>query len=586
MKLIDALSIGRRALVDGPAFRVALVTGFSPLHLETFLRAELRLAFPAHAVEITTGTYGDVPGTLTTLKGKQLDGIALALEWGDVDPRLGLRQLGGWGGAAVEDLLAQSKIRLSMIQVLLEDLSRAVPIAVSLPALPIPPFFTTAGWQASEEELEVRQQVIAFASAIGHCSRVRLISEQRLNVISAFSERLDAKSLWTAGFPYQLPHASTVAQLLARLLQDPVAKKGLITDLDNTLWRGIVGEVGPDGIHWDLDNHSHAHGLYQQFLRKLADEGILLAAASKNDPPVVAEAFRRGDMLLDADSIFPFEVSWGSKANSVSAILARWNVGPDSVVFVDDDPLELAEVQARHPLVTSLQFPTHDPQGVLALLTELRDLFGKRSVSNEDKLRLQSIRASAAIQATSGQADGFSEALLERAEAQLIFTLNRNSEDTRARELINKTNQFNLNGRRFTEGEWQNHLSHPETFLLTATYTDRFGSLGKIAILSGRRDDSILRVESWVMSCRAFARRIEHQCLRYLYSKFAAVTAITFDYVETPRNGPLRAFLSEVAGMNPGAPVELSRDAFEAACPRLSHHVVEAATECLKPRNA
>lgn len=585
MKLIDALSIGRRGIVDGPAFRVALVTGFSPLHLETFLGAELRLLFPAHVLEITTGAYGDVAGTLKDLKGKQLDAIALALEWGDLDPRLGLRQLGGWSGDAVQDILAQSQMRLSLLKALLEDLSGALPIAVSLPTLPIPPLFTTAGWQTSEEELTLRQQLIAFASAIGHCSRVRLISEQRLNVMSSFSERLDAKALWAAGFPYQLPHASTVAELLARLLQDRVAKKGLITDLDNTLWRGIVGEVGPDGIHWDLDNHSQGHGLYQQFLRELADEGVLLAAASKNDHAVVDEAFKREDILLDPDSIFPFEVSWGSKAHAVSVILARWNVGPDSVVFVDDDPLELAEVHTLHPLVRCLEFPTHDPQGVISLLTDLRDLFGKRSISEEDKLRLQSIRANAALQAASGQADGFSEALLERAEAQVIFTLNKSTQDTRARDLINKTNQFNLNGRRFTEGEWHNHLSHPDTFLLTATYKDRFGSLGKIAVLSGRRDQTILRIDSWVMSCRAFARRIEHQCLRYLYSKFA-VTTITLDYVETPRNGPFRTFLSEVVGMKPGSPVEVSMEAFEAASPRLFHHVEEAVSECMTPRNA
>lgn len=578
MKLIDALSIGRKETAGGPAFRVALVTGCSPLHLQTFLHAELRLLFPEHRVEITTGAYGDVSGTLRELKGRRLDAIALALEWEDLDPRLGLRQLGGWSVEGINDILVQSKVRLSLLQVLLEDLSSSVPIAVCLPTLPLPPIFFTTGWQTSQQELRLREQVIAFAAAISSCPGVRLLSEQRLGLLSPPSQRLDVKSAWTAGFPYKISHASAVAELMARLIQNRVAKKGLITDLDNTMWRGIVGEVGVDAIQWDLDNHSQGHGLYQQFLRQLADEGVLLAVASKNERSVVDEAFGREDILLQAEHIFPFEVSWGSKAGAVSTILSRWNIGPESVVFVDDDPLELAEVQSMHPQVTCLQFFQHEPQAIDELLVQLRDLFGKRSVSEEDKLRLLSIRANATIQAESAEADGFSEALLERAEAELTLSVIKNSNDTRALELINKTNQFNLNGRRMSEGQWHNYLSQEDTFLLTATYRDRFGSLGKIAVMTGRRNHSRLRVESWVMSCRAFARRIEHQCLRYLYSKFDANT-ISFDYAPTQRNGPLLAFFTEVVGQKPASTIDLTRDRFEATCPRLFHHVREAESE-------
>ena len=585
MKLIDALNIGRSGVPGGPTFRVGLVTGFSPLHLETFLRAELQLLFPDRVVDISTGAFGDVSGTLNDLDRTQLEAVALAVEWDDLDPRLGLRQLGGWSVEAAQDILVQSRLRLSLIQALVEDLARALPIAVSLPTLPIPPLFSTPGWQTSEEEFELRKQVTAFGAAIARSARVRLVSEQRLNVMSSASARLDARSLWASGFPYHIPHASAVAELLARLLQDRVPKKGLITDLDNTLWRGILGEVGSDGIHWDLDHKSQAHGIYQQFLAELADEGVLLAAASKNERALVDEVFKRKDLLLTPDRIFPFEVSWSSKATAVSSILARWNVGPDSVVFVDDDPLELAEVQTQHPDVTCLQFPAQDPHGVMALLADLRDRFGKRSVSEEDRLRLQSIRANAELQPASRQTEGFSEALLERADAQLTITMSKHAADSRTLELINKTNQFNLNGRRVTEGEWHRHLSQPDTFLLAATYKDRFGSLGKIAVMSGRTDGSMLRVDSWVMSCRAFARRVEHQCLRYLYSKLN-VTTIVFDYAPTSRNGPIQAFFSEIVGKNPQSPVELSREGFEAVCPRLFHHVLEADGEWIAPRNA
>src|SRR6185295_4898361 len=99
--------------------------------------------------------------------------------------------------------------------------------------------------------------------------------------------RLDVKSYVATGFPYRVVHASVLADLLARLLQPPVPKKGIITDLDNTLWLGILGEDGPGGVSWDLDHKSHMHGLYQQLLHSLAEAGTLIAAASKADPSVV-----------------------------------------------------------------------------------------------------------------------------------------------------------------------------------------------------------------------------------------------------------------------------------------------------------
>src|SRR5258708_40172043 len=105
--------------------------------------------------------------------------------------------------------------------------------------------------------------------------------------------RLDVQSELLSGFPYQLSHASALAELLAALVRNPIAKKGLITDLDDTLWAGILGESGVDGISWHLEQKAHIHGLNQQFLASLASAGVLIAVASKNDPALVEQAFER-----------------------------------------------------------------------------------------------------------------------------------------------------------------------------------------------------------------------------------------------------------------------------------------------------
>jgi len=579
MKLIEALSIIPKSPNPGPnsgnePLAVALVCGFTPLHLQTFLHAELQLLFPERRIELTTGLYGDIFGTLQGLKGQRLDAVVLVLEWSDFDARLGLRQLGGWGPQHLESVVERVDVWLAQLRLLLAEIGPAIPVAISQPTLPLPPLFFTPGWRGSFYELKLKELLAAFAAALGQHTRIRIVNEQRLGQASPPAGRLSVKSDWTTGFPYQLTHASALAALLARLVRNPLPKKGLITDLDNTLWSGIVGEVGAEGVHWDLDHHSQAHGLYQQMLRTLAEEGVLVAVASKNDPGVVEEAFQREELLLPRERIFPFAVSWGSKAKAVAEILESWNVGPESVVFIDDNALELAEVKAQHPEVECLQFPIDKPQALYELIEQLRDWFGRGTISEEDALRLDSIRQRAGLRQPTDEREGFAESLLAEVEAELTFDFRKDPHDQRALELVNKTNQFNLNGQRYTEAAWHDYLAQPATFTLTASYQDRFGRLGKIAVLTGRSGAGKIHVDAWVMSCRAFARRIEHQCLRVLFER-SKTDYITLAYAATARNGPLTSFMKELSPDSSVGEFRLTQAAFAAICPRLFHRVVE-----------
>lgn len=571
MRLIEALnSIKKSAALSGAEpFRTALVCGFTPLHLQTFLHAELQLAYPLRPIEIRIGQYGDISGTLGAFAGESFDALSLFLEWSDLDPRLGTRQLGGWGPSHLNNVVEHATAVLSHIGNLLGAFR--CPVAIVLPTLPLPPLFTPAGWEASTQELELRNAIAAFAAKAAGMPNVRIVSEQRLAEQSPSSQRFSAKSEWVAGFPYHVPHASAVAGLAASALRPYSPKKGLITDLDNTLWQGIIGDIGVSDICWDLDRKAHQHGFYQQMLSTLAEEGVLIAVASKNDPAIVAEAFERRDLLISNARIFPMEVSWGSKAAAVSRILEAWNISADSVVFVDDNPAELAEVQAAHPAIEPVLFRETDAQAVYDVVVRLRDLFGKRAVSAEDGLRLDSIRAAATFRENTTSSQGFSDALLEHADAELTLSFRKDAADARPFELINKTNQFNLNGKRVLEAEWRDWLAREDTFVLTATYKDRFGLLGKIAVLSGCKTDSHICVHHWVMSCRAFARRIEHQCMKLLFENMKTDRVI-FDYIETPRNGPVREFLAAFGHPEPGFGVD--ERSFAASCPKLYHRVI------------
>lgn len=572
MKLIEALEIVRSSPRRGKPQRFFLACGFTPLHLKTFLHAELCRLLGGEFAEVETGLFGDLAGNLGRLAEPGWAGGALVIEWPDIEPRLGLRSLGGWRPRDLPDILKSARARIERIGSLLELVARRGAIAVCLPTLPLPPVGPAAGREAGVLELELSAAVASMASSM--TERVRIVSPQRLDQLSPAGDRFDVRSEIASGFPYGLSHASIVAEQLALLLAGPPPKKGLITDLDDTLWKGILGEVGTDGVAWDLDRGAQMHGVYQQLLASLGAAGVLIGVVSKNDPTLVEEAFAKRDMILPRDCVYPLEAHWGAKSGSVAKILRAWNIGPDSVVYVDDSPMELAEVQQLHPEISCLRFPNRNSQEAWELLAHLRDLFGKTTITEEDLIRLESLRAAGARGSGETDAAGASDGFLEQAEAVVVVSFAKDADDQRALELVNKTNQFNLNGRRYRDAPWRARLDDPARISLRVTYRDKYGPLGKIAILSGTLAGDSLIVDTWVMSCRAFSRRIEHQCLRQLYEKLG-VGEIIFDFEPTDRNGPLQGFLKEMALNAEAGRIRLGREEFLGRCPALFHRVEE-----------
>ena len=563
MKLIEALkTLNGMKCRKGEELTYFLATGLSPLHLKTFLTAELGLHFTGQAITIRTGLYGDFLGNLDRLADADADTAILLIEWSDLDPRFGIRSSVQWTPDLLADILSTVRARASQIQRAIEETSIRLPLVVCFPTLSLPPLSFIPGWQSSSFELEVKSIVQSLSSKASQCGQVRVLSSQRLDLISPLKQRFDVESELRTGFPYKLPHASALAALLACLVRNPTPKKGLITDLDDTLWRGILGETGIDGISWDLDHHSQMHAFYQRLLGALSAEGVLIGVASKNDRSLVEEALCRSDLVLSRSGIFPIEASWGRKSQAVGRILETWNVGPESVVFVDDSPMELAEVGAAYPQVECIQFPTNDDAAIYDVVVRLRDLFGKCAILEEDSLRVESIRHLRIVTPTRGVANETPTAFLDHAEAETSFSFTTAPLDPRALELVNKTNQFNLNGKRYTETSWRKYFLHPASFLMIASYRDKYGPLGKVGVVAGCRNGTRISIDTWVMSCRAFSRRIEYRCLEELFTKFD-VSVIEFAYMKTEKNEPLREFFSDILGAAPWPGCSISRPVFE-----------------------
>jgi FkbH-like protein len=386
--------------------------------------------------------------------------------------------------------------------------------------------------------------VADFAARLVDGPGVRVVSPEALasdgaEVIPPRDLRSDIRS----GFPYSVSHASMLAHACVEVLLLAPARKGLITDLDDTLWRGLVGEIGPEAVSWDLDSGSHTHALYQQLIAGLSLRGVLVAIASKNDPQVVQKTLGRADLLIPTESIYPVAVSWGPKSLAVDQILRAWNIAASDVVFVDDSPMELAEVAALHPDIATVLFPATEPNAVAATLRQLASLFWRDHVNAEDRVRLSSLRSAAEVEETRRKTQDEPSFLRDLA-GRITIRAGRSWQEQRALELVNKTNQFNLNGRRLDEAQWRQLCTRPGAIAWVVSYEDRFGPLGVISVLAGFRAERTLTIDCWVMSCRAFSRAIEHHILRNLCEQ---VDHVVLDFVPTERNGVLRAFLERAA---------------------------------------
>jgi FkbH-like protein len=565
VKLREAL-LGAKSPAVGPVYRLHLCCGFEPLHLGTFLKAHLRARLapedgsPGRSAEVLTGLFGELRGNIDrAIATEAALPLAVVVDWADIDPRLGLRE-GYLLKTDIEvSILAEAVTRLTQLELILTSGASGRRIVMALPSSPLPPWLPGLPEQASATELQLRALLYGLAARCA-AAGIRVASPVP-------GPAYDIRAHLSSGFPLQNAYADSIAAALAALLLPGTPKKGLVTDLDNTVWRGIVGEDGPENVHWALEQNARVHGLYQQFLAGLHAQGTLLGIASKNDPGPVSEALARPGFLFPTSALFPVEANWGPKSESIRRIAARWNIGLDAIVFVDDSPFELAEVQQSLPAVECHLFSASDPVAVLELINTLRARFARDRITDEDRLRAASLRQSAEL--VDAAKDSDPETLLSALDARIKVAFSRDPLDPRALELLNKTNQFNLNGERWEESGFQRFLATPGSLLCVASYEDRFGPLGKIAVAAGSMDNKNLRLTSWVLSCRAFSRRIEFAMLEALFAH-TGVDAIEMVWKTTPKNNATRDALSVLFDQLPEQGILLlSRAQFVVRCPHV-----------------
>jgi FkbH-like protein len=355
----------------------------------------------------------------------------------------------------------------------------------------------------------------------------------------------DSFSLGTyfaSGMPVAARSMGAVASAVVALASAPKLEpaKLLISDLDNTLWSGVVAEDGVDGIKWGAEGAGYRHFVYQTFLRRLKGEGVLLAAVSRNSPQVALAPLTAGRMTLNESDFVGVVASYHAKSAQIKELARQLNLGLNAVVFVDDNPVELQEVSQQLPEVQCVTFPKHD-DGLPAVLADLNRRFGRREITPEDRNRTELYRRRLEGMVPQAAEGADLHEFLRDLRMRLVLHDRSTGERTRAVQLINKTNQFNLNGRRVTDEEVGAILDAGGR-LFTATLEDKTGSHGEIlaALITGER-----RMTSFVLSCRVFQRRVEQAFSAWLAEQ--PEPPMSLEYAPTERNEPFQNFLRDPA---------------------------------------
>lgn len=334
-----------------------------------------------------------------------------------------------------------------------------------------------------------------------------------------------------------LPYvASRVVDIMAAIRGQ--FKKCLILDLDNTVWGGVIGDDGLEGIEL-------GHGLgigkafteFQMWVKKLKQRGIIICVASKNNEETAKEPFEKHpDMVLKLDDIAVFQANWETKVDNIRTIQSILNIGFDSMVFLDDNPFERNIVRDNIPGITVPELPD-DPAMYLEYLYSL-NLFETASYSDADKDRTKQYQV---------EAKRVSLSKTFTNEADFLKSLNMVStvsgftkfNTPRVAQLSQRSNQFNLRTVRYTEADIEVMAKDPDVIDLSFTLEDKFGDNGLIAVVIMKRQDAeTLFVDTWFMSCRVLKRGMENFTLNTMveYAKAKGYKRMIGEYIPTPKN--------------------------------------------------
>jgi FkbH-like protein len=360
---------------------------------------------------------------------------------------------------------------------------------------------------------------------------------------------LDHRLSEVSGTPWSAAAAVAVARefglrWLPAVLCPPV--KAVVVDLDGTLYDGVLGEDGPDGVRLTA-----AHAELQEHLVSLRRRGVFIGVVSRNEAEDVAALFeRRDDFPLRWPMVSAAAVDWGSKADGVARVARELRIGSDAIAFLDDNPGELATVASAHPGIRTLH--AADPALSLRALVHCPGLFRFRT-TEDDARRVADLEA-ARERAAQLQVAADPEDYLRSLQVELRCRVDQPGDVARAAQLSARTNQFTTAVLRLTEGELLRRRGEGSLSFVAVSLRDRLADSGTVAVVFGHREGRRLVVEGVSISCRALGRRVETAIIEAAVGLLAGedVDEVAFRYATGARNAPALDWLAGYSGSRLG----------------------------------
>jgi len=388
---------------------------------------------------------------------------------------------------------------------------------------------------------------LGIAEAAQSSRSVLLLDVDHLAAEAGRSAWADARLWAIAKTPCSLPNLPVFARNLLDVIlaASGVFAKCLVLDLDNTLWGGVIGDDGLHGIQLGGYDEGEAFVSFQEFLLELKRRGIILSVVSKNNHDAAILPFREHpSMVLKESDISVFIANWDDKATNIRRIQEVLNIGFDSMVFVDDNPFERNLVREFLPSVIVPEMP-EDPslyRGALAAL----NLFETASFSESDSQRGELYREQAQRELTKSSFSSIEDYLLS---LNMIVKLERFSPASlpRIAQLMQRSNQFNLTTRRYSEAACEQFMNDPQNYLpLSFSLADKYGDYGLIGVTVLKLSDEELEIDEFLMSCRVLQRGVEQFVMNSVVS-FAArhqMATVRGRYIPTEKNSMVKEFYS------------------------------------------
>ena len=381
-----------------------------------------------------------------------------------------------------------------------------------------------------------------LAEAARKAGNVRLIDLEPIRAHMGYDAFHDPKLYAIAKMPISTQALPAVA---SRVVDAILARKGrfhkcAIVDLDNTLWGGVIGDDGLEGIQIGELGQGHAFTEFQTWLKELKNRGVMLAVCSKNDEANAKEPFlRHPEMVLKLDDFSAFVANWEDKASNIRRIQKELNIGLDSMVFFDDNPFERNLVRTMLPEVEVPELP-EDPAEYTAF-ARMQNLFDTNSYSDEDRVRTERYLAEKSRTELSAGIDNYDDYLKALGMKAVCAPFDA-FHIPRIAQLTQRSNQFNLRTVRYSEQEIEEIAANPRYVTRYYTLRDRFGEHGLIAVVILEKRENELFVNEWLMSCRVLKRGMEQFIADSILraAREAGVARVVGEYIPTPKNAMVK----------------------------------------------